>query len=271
MDTTLLTMDQSSFPPVFDGHNDTILSLLFPAEGKERTFFERSEHGHLDLPRAREGGLGGGFFAMFTPSPRRAQNADAPPSEKPLLPEAPAQSDALNSTNRMLATLRTLVSRSDGEMQIVHNADELQKCMETGIFAVLLHIESAEAIDTDLHALHVLHAAGLRSIGPIWSRANAFATGVPFSFPATPDIGPGLTDAGKALVRECNTLGIMVDLSHMNEKGFWEVAQLSEAPLVATHSNAHTLAQSPRNLTDRQLDAVRESGGVVGVNFHIGN
>jgi membrane dipeptidase len=92
---------------------------------------------------------------------------------------------------------------------------------------------------------------------------------VPFEFPASPDTGPGLTDAGRGLVAACNRLGILVDLSHLNERGFWDVAELSDAPLVATHSNAHALCPSTRNLTDAQLDAVRDSGGVVGVNFAV--
>src|SRR5690606_33581320 len=120
------------------------------------------------------------------------------------------------------------------------------------------------------NALEVLYQAGLRSLGITWSRPNIFGTGVPFAFPSSPDIGPGLTDAGKALVAACNRLGILVDLSHLNETGFWDVAKLSDAPLVATHSGAHALCASARNLTDRQLDAVRDSGGIVGVNFHVG-
>ena len=115
-----------------------------------------------------------------------------------------------------------------------------------------------------------LHAAGLRSLGLVWSRRNAFATGVPFGFPGSPDQGPGLTDAGRALVRACGELGIVVDLSHFNERGFWEVADLSDAPLVASHSNAHVLCASPRNLTDDQLRAIGERGGLVGINFFPG-
>ena len=103
-----------------------------------------------------------------------------------------------------------------------------------------------------------------------WSRPNAFAEGVPFRFPNAPNTGPGLTEAGKRLVRECNRLGIMVDLSHLNEKGFWGVAKISEAPLVATHSNVHALCPSARNLTDKQLAAIKESGGMVGLNFATG-
>ncbi|HEY5333662.1 MAG TPA: membrane dipeptidase, partial [Solirubrobacterales bacterium] len=103
------------------------------------------------------------------------------------------------------------------------------------------------------------------SLGPVWSRANDFATGVQFVFPSSPDIGPGLTDAGAALVRACAELGILVDLSHLNEKGFWDVAKLEPGPLVASHSGAHAVAAASRNLTDAQLDAVGASGGLVGI------
>ena len=103
----------------------------------------------------------------------------------------------------------------------------------------------------------------------MWSRPNDYAHGVPFRFPSSPDTGPGLTDAGRELVRECNRLGVLIDLSHINEKGFWDVAELSEAPLVATHSNAHALCPASRNLTDGQLDAIRDSDGMVGVNFAV--
>jgi membrane dipeptidase len=84
-----------------------------------------------------------------------------------------------------------------------------------------------------------------------------------------PDTGPGLTPAGKDLVRASNRLGVMIDVSHLNEKGFWDVAGLSTAPLVATHACAHTICSSTRNLTDKQLDAIRESDGVVGANFSV--
>jgi membrane dipeptidase len=130
-------------------------------------------------------------------------------------------------------------------------------------------MEGAEAIAEDLSNLHDWYDRGLRSIGLVWSRPNRFASGVPFEFPASPDTGPGLTDAGRALVRACNELGILVDVSHLNERGFWDVVEISDRPVVATHSNAHALCPSTRNLTDRQLDAIRDSGGIVGVNFAV--
>jgi membrane dipeptidase len=141
--------------------------------------------------------------------------------------------------------------------------------MDAGSFAAVFHIEGAEAIAGNLDALYVLHQAGLRTLGPVWSRPNIFAYGVPFRFPSTPDIGPGLTEAGRDLIRACNELNIMVDLSHMNEQGFWDIAALSKAPLVASHSNVHALCPHSRNLTDRQLDAIRDTGGLAGINFGV--
>ena len=128
----------------------------------------------------------------------------------------------------------------------------------------VLHFEGAEAIDPDLESLEHWYAAGLRSLGPVWSRPTAFGNGVPFIFPSSPDTGPGLTPAGHELIRRCAELGILVDLSHLNEAGFWDVARAQLGPLVASHSGAHALCQASRNLTDAQLDAigaVRRPGG----------
>jgi membrane dipeptidase len=153
-------------------------------------------------------------------------------------------------------------------LSFVHSAAELEENIEAGEFSAILHFEGAEMIDENLLSLEAFHAMGLRSLGLVWSRQNIFGSGVPFAYPSSPDTGPGLTDVGKALVEACNQLGIMVDLSHLNEKGFWDVAAISEAPLVATHSNVHAICQSSRNLTDKQLDAIKDSDGIVGLNFN---
>ncbi len=133
----------------------------------------------------------------------------------------------------------------------------------------VLHFEGADAIDTDLDTLHVLYRAGLRSLGLVWGRPNAFAEGVAVHFRRSPDTGPGLTEAGRELVRACNDLRIIIDVSHLNERGFWDVAALTDAPLVASHSNAYALCPSSRNLTDPQLDAIATSDGMVGLNFAV--
>jgi len=262
--------------PILDGHNDTLLDLYNDGEGAQRSFFEQSSDGHIDLPRARLGGLGGGFFAIFTPA--RTDKASLQPGATPgevatYLRERTApvdQADALTYTLGMAALLFRLEREGDGQVKIVRTAAELADCLANGVFAMIFHIEGAEAIDPNLDALEVLYQAGLRSLGLTWSRPNAFASGVPFAFPQSPDTGPGLTAAGKKLVRACQELGIMIDLSHLNEKGFWDVAKLSGNPLVATHSCAHAISPSSRNLTDKQLDAIRASGGLVGVNYHVG-
>ncbi len=268
----------STTVPIFDGHNDTLLSLYLPPRGSDapRSFFTRSDQGHIDLPRAQAGGLAGGFFAIFTPNqlsdepvPAGSIPADGPDGEPALAPPVD-QAYALQTTIDMAALLFQLERESAGAAKVVHTTDELRRCLETNTLAMIFHIEGAEAIDRNLNALEVLYQAGLRSLGITWSRANIFGTGVPFQFPHSPDAGPGLTEAGKALVRACNRLGILIDLSHLNEQGFWDVERLSDAPLVATHSCAHALSASARNLTDKQLDAVRASGGVVGVNYHVG-
>src|SRR5438477_3747663 len=171
----------------------------------------------------------------------------------------------------MAALLFRLEAASAGQMKVVRTIDELISCLQLGILAIILHFEGAESIDADLDALEVFYQAGLRSLGIVWSRPNAFGHGVPFKFPHSPDTGPGLTAPGRELVRACNRLGILLDLSHINEQGFWDVARLSAAPLIATHSAAHTLCPSTRNLTNRQLDAIKASQGIVGLTFQVPN
>ncbi|MEZ4658270.1 MAG: membrane dipeptidase [Caldilineaceae bacterium] len=261
-------------PPIFDGHNDTVLALCAAEPDKRRDFFTQSEQGHIDFPRPRPADWPAASLPCIRAAGAAGQFSGKQCKEDGSyeipLPTPPEQSDALKATVSMAAKLLSVEKQAQGQIKIVRTADELAHCLANGIFAMLLHIEGAEAIDTDFEALHVFYEMGLRSIGPVWSRPNAFGYGVPFKYPATPDIGPGLTDAGKALVRECNQLGVLIDLSHLNEKGFWDVARLSDAPLVATHSNAHALSATSRNLTDKQLDALAESNGVAGMNYHIG-
>lgn len=258
--------------PVFDGHNDTLLRLWKTGGDVEGLFLNGSEGGHIDLPRARAGGLAGGFFAMFPP-PVGKKGPDPDPVTKSYdvpLPPLLSQADAMEATLGMASVLFRIERESDGAFAVCRSAAEIRAAMARGAMAAVFHIEGAEAIDPDLTALDLLYAAGLRSLGLVWSRPNAFGYGVPFRFPSTPDIGPGLTDAGKELVKTCNRLNIMVDLSHLNENGFRDVAAISGAPLVATHSNAYSVCPHSRNLTDWQLAAIRDSGGVVGLNFACG-
>jgi membrane dipeptidase len=262
--------------PILDGHNDTLLHLHPSELGTQRSFFKESEEGHLDLPRARRGGFAGGFFAIFPPAPHQAQRmreqlviSETGYEVLPFPALDPAYAQQI--TLAVAARLFRLERESAGQVKVVRSVADLTRCLEQQVLAAILHFEGAEAIDADLDALEVFYQAGLRSLGIVWSRPNAFGHGVPFKFPHSPDTGPGLTEAGQELVRACNRLGILLDLAHLNEQGFWDVARLSDAPLVVTHAGVHALCPSTRNLTDRQLDAIRASEGIVGLIFEVGN
>jgi len=266
-------MTKNTLQPVFDGHNDVLLKLWKMAgQGDDHieavSQFVEGCGGHIDVPRSREGGFAGGFFAIYVPSPDMGIDMDAemikPTYDLPL-PKPVAYTDALPIALSQAAIL--IEMERQGAVKICRSVADLRKAQADGIMAAIMHIEGAEGIATDLEALDVFYAAGLRSLGPVWSRPTIFGEGVPFRYPSDGDIGDGLTDAGKALVKKCNALGVMVDLSHLNEKGFWDVAEISDAPLVATHSNAYEVCRHARNLTDAQLKAIGDSKGMVGLNF----
>lgn len=256
--------------PSLDGHNDALTAEWHDALAVRR------ETGHLDLPRMREGGVRAAFFAVWS-SPQ--EWPEPGPDGYPPQPDAHggertdlvppigfdfAAGVASCAAGRLFALERAgevRVARAIGDLDAAHDDD--------GPPAAILHIEGAEPIDRGLQALDLWYAAGLRSLGPVWSRPNAFGHGVPFTAPASPDTGPGLTDAGHALVRRCSELGIMVDLAHLNEAGFWDAARAEVGPLVSSHTAAHALCPSPRNLTDAQIDAVGASGGLVGIVYGV--
>ena len=256
----------------FDGHNDLLLRLHQHPENRTAIWLTGEGKGHLDLPRMKQGGFAAGFFAIYIPSPVSHDAPDYmdamenPPFALPLgdlIDEATALPVAMS----MARLLMWMERSSNGAFKICTTVAQIRECMAKGVIAGIMHMEGAEAIDGDLDNLYAFHAMGLRSLGPVWSRPTIFGNGVPFAFPSSPDTGAGLTDKGRDLVRACNELGIMLDLSHINEAGFNDIAKLSTAPLVATHSNAHAITPSSRNLTDRQLRVIRDSGGMVGLNF----
>lgn len=257
-------------PLIFDGHNDVLSRMLGEGEGADVSLFMTGRDGAVDVPKAKAGGFAGGFFAIYIPSPSKGDSYsdswNSPSYDVPLpepLETAPATVVALSQASILVRL------EQQGALEICTSAKQISSCMQQGKLAAIMHMEGAEAIDPDFHTLDILYRAGLRSLGPVWSRPTLYGHGVPFRFPSDGDIGPGLTDLGKQLVRRCNALKIMLDLSHLNEAGFWDIAKISDAPLVATHSNAHKLCHSSRNLTDKQLAAIAESDGMVGVNFAV--
>jgi membrane dipeptidase len=244
--------------PVVDGHNDALLRI-WRRGGSLR---ERGD-GHLDVPRMREGGIAIAFFAAFVPARDDEPNdlrALIVPTEDgyELPPEGPLP------FVRAARIADELVAIAERDLDIVRTADGLTLDGEP---KAVLHFEGAEPIDAELQNLPAWFERGLRSVGIVWSRPNAFGHGVPFRYPGTPDSGPGLTDAGRALVRACNELGIVVDLAHATEHTFFDVAGLSDAPLVVSHAGVYARSPMPRSVTDAELDAIRDSNGLVGIVF----
>jgi membrane dipeptidase len=258
--------------PFFDGHNDFLLRLWKSPAPRDEVWLGDGGVGHMDLARMKAAGFAGGLFAIFVPSRSNGPAPDFktlmanPPFALPMPPlmdHTTAQPPALS----MAGLLHWMERAAPDDFTVCRSVHEMRAAMAAGRIAGVMHMEGAEAIGPDLDALYLFHNMGLRSLGPVWSRDTIFGHGVPMAFPGGPDTGPGLTPKGRDLVRTCEELGIMIDLSHLNEKGFDDVAKHTTAPLVATHSNAHALCDSPRNLTDRQLHMIRERGGMVGLNF----
>ena len=223
---------------IVDGHNDLVLRV-----------WRGEAPRHLDLAAAADAGFAGGFFALFVGPP--GAEPEAPPYSLPL-PDPIPRDEARRVAHELAAVLERL------DVTIVRRADEILP----GRVNAIMHLEGAEPLGPDLLRPRALVRPG----APVGRHRRSGRTRSPRacrSVSRSPGTGPGLTAAGFGLVRACNRLGVLVDVSHLNEAGFWDVVRTSDAPIVATHSNAHALCASSRNLTDEQLDAVARSGGVV--------
>ena len=249
---------------VFDGHNDALGRLWCGSDDPVRDFAQPV--GHINMPHAAAGGLGGGFFAIYSPGKRVPfdlsifDGGDLDLPMPPLLPERQALQAAIGQAG-IAAQLQAA-----GYIDICTDPQRLARSFVSDRLACVLHLEGADCIGPDLLALDALYAMGLRSLGVVWSRPTIFGEGVPFLFGSDGDTGGGLTEDGKRLVARCKALGVMVDTSHLTMKGFWDVGEAG-LPLLATHSNAFEIGHNARNLTDDQLRAIRQSGGMAGLNF----
>ncbi|MFN2122637.1 MAG: dipeptidase [Candidatus Promineifilaceae bacterium] len=260
--------------PILDGHNDTLTHIFRQERGQGRSFYERSDIGQLDLPRAMQGGLAGGVCAIYTPPPPTDGDSDFDDKMNPRnggyeVPYAAAvdYDYARDFTLQLFDFVEQLEAEGNGRVAITRDYIDLVDNLKNHVFSIVLGIEGAAAISPDLSNLQEYYDRGLRVINPVWSRPNAFGYGVPFCYPSSPDTGPGLTSAGKALVKACNEMGILIDLAHLNEKGFWQVAELSNAPLVTSHTAAHAICPISRNITDEQIKAIGQSEGLIGIYY----
>lgn len=223
---------------VIDGHVD----LLYKMKKDKRNFSEHSQTGHYDLPRMKEGNVSAVLLAIY-------------PSSK------------LNHILRGLDLWFKFISNTVNEFVQIRNVEDFKKAQNLGKRGAVLHFEGAGGIDDKFRLLRIGAHLGLRSLGLSWSNVNKYATGAMFT---DPQKTTGLTELGKKLVNEAQSLGITVDVSHLNDPSFWDFCEITEKPFFASHSNARSIANHPRNLTDDQIKAIHEKHGTVGINFSMG-
>lgn len=221
---------------VVNAHLDSILAITDAR--KKLDYTRRNAFAHTDIPRIREGGVDLLVFAIYT--------------EEHFKPEG-----ALKQTMAMIDAIYALVDSSP-ELELVLNTADLERVHKVGKIGILMAIEGADGV-MNMGCLRNFYRLGVRLMTITWSNNNLLADGIDEPYPR------GLSGFGRECLEEMNDLGIIVDISHIAPQGFWDVIKYSKAPIVASHSNAKALCSHRRNLTDEQLLALKENGGVVGV------
>lgn len=225
---------------VIDTHMDTPQRLL--DEGLD--LGARDAYGHIDIPRMKEGGLDAAFFAIYV-DPRRYQGTDG-----------------VKRALQLIDTVYEQVARHPAQLILARTAADIRRAHAQGKIALLMGVEGGHAIDDDLRVLRNYAQLGVRYMTLTHSLNNNWADSA-----TDKPVHNGLTDLGKEVVREMNRLGMVIDISHVSEKTFFDVLEVSQAPVIASHSSCRALVDIPRNLSDAQLRAVAKNGGVVQVAF----
>lgn len=219
---------------IFDGHCDIFTDVL-----RRRLCAETQVLAHSHLPKLRAGGIRGGCFVLWV--------------------DPPFTDDSAARMAQLLSAVAAEMAECN-EAALVTSATEIESVAATERFPILLGVEGLSAIGENVDAIDRLHAFGARHAMLTWNEANALATG------AKADPSRGLTELGRRALARLEDLHMLVDVSHLNDRSFWDVLSTVHGPIVASHSNARALAEHPRDLTDDQLRAIAETGGLVGLN-----
>lgn len=222
---------------IADLHCDVLMKMV----QDEKTAFSGGEAGELDVTRERlsAGGVDLQVFAIYISS------------EMAMEPES-----ALREAERFWSGVLSAPG-----MKLIRRGADLEEAASQGETAAILSLEGVDSLRGQWWALRLLHTLGLRLLGITWNHSNWACDG------AMEPRGGGLTKAGRQLVAECEKLGILLDVSHLSERGFWDLAELARRPFFASHSNARAVRDHPRNLTDEQIRALIAVDGVVGITF----
>jgi len=222
-----------------DGHIDTVQRVLVMGEDLGK----RLDVGHVDIPRLRQGGTHAPFFALWVPV---------------YFPGA----EAVRRTLDLRDAMQSVFDAHKDQIELATTAADIKRIVKAHKIAAFLTVEGGHTIDDDLRVLRMYYQLGIRSMTLTHSRNNNWAD-------ASTDkpVHNGLTDFGKEVVREMNRLGMVVDVSHVSDKTFFDALEVTTKPVMCTHSSMRALSDVPRNVTDEMLWALAKNGGVIGITF----
>ena len=227
-------------PYIVDGHCDSLIHFV----NGERTLQDPSEGGHWDLQRARTAGVSLQFMAAYIET-----------KYKPSM--------ATWRGLQLIEGAHRFIADHPDQVFLVQKKLDLEQIPDPTRIGILLSVEGGEILGETIFMLDIIFKLGVRALGLTWNQRNALADGV-----GEADTQSRLTQLGQEVILRMNKLGMLIDVSHLNEAGFWHVLELSKDPIVASHSCAKALCAHPRNLTDQQLRALAKQKGLVGVNFY---
>jgi membrane dipeptidase len=231
-----------------DAHIDTLLEIMVPPARPikvptPRKFGERSSKGHVDLPRLLESGVDLQIFAVYIQPEYKIERA---------------LHRALQVIDRFYKELHD----HEDKMMLFTKVSDVREAEKHGKIAAMLSIEGGEAVEADLGILRMLHRLGLRAMTLTWNERNQIADGA-----GEGRTKGGLTNFGVELVKEMNNIGMVVDVSHLSDPGFFDVIETTTKPVIASHSNCRAICNHRRNLTDDMIKTLADNGGVMGMNF----
>jgi membrane dipeptidase len=226
---------------VIDGHFDLLMDVQIQRE-QGRTKVIETDY----FPRFVEGGVNVIVASLFVDSS--------------FLPEM-----GLRKALGQISALYEEVNESPDKLMICFSGEDMNIAKQSNKIGFLLSLEGAEPIGTDLSLLRVFFELGVRNLGLVWSRRNAVGDGS-FFYPTKEGMKGGLSSFGVKVIEEAERLGITIDVSHLNDEGFWDVIDITTRPVIASHSNARSICATMRNLTEEQIKAIATTSGVIGVN-----
>lgn len=232
---------------VVDGHNDVIIESILTG----RDISNRLKTGHTDIPRLIEGGVDVQVFAVWSDDKKW-------------------QTGAFKHANDQLDALEKVLDKNPDKIVLAKHTEDINRIISEGKIAAVIGIEGGNMIEGSIANLEKLYERGARYLTLTWNYNLPWATAAAVEVKTKSNTGKGLSEQGKSIIRKMNELGMMIDLSHAGEKTFYDVIRISTKPVLVSHSNAAALTPHSRNLDDKQLEALKQNGGVVGVNFYSG-